>query len=387
MHSVNDHIEPFVLEIPDSELDELRDRLRRSRLPERETVSPSADGTAADWSQGVPLAYLTELARFWATEYDWRRFEAEFNAHAPHRTEIFGLGIVFLHVRSPRHDATPLLLTHGWPSSVVEPLEVADALANPADAGAPAFHVVAPALPGFGPSGRPSTTGWTVDRTADAWAVLMERLGYERFSAAGGDWGGRVTTALGVRHPERVEAIHTFTPYVDVPSEEGDLDERERDGLTEAREFWERGGGYSLEQSTRPQTLAYALSDSPVGQLAWIVEKFRDWTDCGGHPENAVSRTRLLDTVSLYWFTRSAGSSARFYWENFPPERSTPVHVPAAVTVFPREMERLPRSWVERRYRDLRVWSEADRGGHFPMLEVPERYVAELVGAFAAMRS
>ncbi|OZM77994.1 epoxide hydrolase family protein [Pseudonocardia sp. MH-G8] len=384
--AIDDGIEPFALEFPESELRELRDRLRRVRMPERETVSPSADPAAADWRQGVPLAYLIELARSWAEGYDWRRFESEFNAHGPGRTRVFDLDIAFLHVRSPRADARPLVLTHGWPSSVIEPLEVADALANPAEPDAPAFHVVAPALPGFGPSGRPSTTGWSVDRTADAWAILMSRLGYDRFAAAGGDWGGRVATALGVRHPHRVEALHTFTPYVEVPPEEGELTDHELAGLAETRGFWERGGGYSLEQSTKPQTIAYGLSDSPIAQLAWIVEKFQGWTDCGGHPENAVSRERMLDTVTLYWLTGTGGSSARFYWENFPPERSAHVHVPTAVTIFPRDIERLPRSWVERRYRDLRVWSEVDRGGHFPMLEVPERYVAELRSAFAAMQ-
>jgi pimeloyl-ACP methyl ester carboxylesterase len=378
-------VSPYALDVPESDLEDLRDRLARTRLPERETTSASGDLLAADWSQGVPLAYLTELAETWARQYDWRRFEAEFNAHGPAVTRVFDVDIVFLHVRSPRADARPLVLTHGWPSSVIEPLEVADLFADPGDPDLPAFHVVAPALPGFGPSGKPTETGWSVDKTADAWATLMTRLGYDRFVAAGGDWGGRVTTALGVRHPDRVEAIHTFTPYVDVPPTDGELEPQEVADLADARVFWERGGGYSLEQSTRPQTLAYSLTDSPVGQLAWIVEKFRDWTDCDGHPENAISRHRILDTVSLYWLTVSGGSSARFYWENYPPERSSLVDVPTAVTVFPRDIERLPRSWVELRHRDLRVWNRADRGGHFPMLEVPGDYVAEVRASFAAM--
>lgn len=381
----SDAITPFVLNLPESELADLRYRLSDARLPERETTSTSDDAKDADWSQGVPRSYLSELAQHWANQYGWRRFEAEFNAHSPATTRIFDVDIVFLHVRSPRPDARPLVLTHGWPSSVIEPLEVADLLANPVDPALAAFHVIAPALPGFGPSGKPASSGWSVDKTADAWAVLMDRLGYARFLAAGGDWGGRVTTALGIRYSDRVEAIHTFTPYVEVLEVDGELNALERTELIEARAFWARGGGYSLEQSTKPQTLAYGLTDSPVGQLAWIVEKFREWTDCDGHPENAVSRQRILDTVSLYWFTRSAGSSARFYWENFPPERRSLVGVPTAVTVFPRDIERLPRSWVERRHRDLRVWTRADKGGHFPTLEVPQDYVAQVRAAFVAM--
>lgn len=378
-------IKPFVLRIPEIELNDLRERLRKARFPEQETTSSGADLRTADWAQGAPLAYISELADAWSERYDWRQFEAEFNSHGPKVTRIFDVDIVFLHVRSHRSDARPLVLTHGWPSSIIEPLEVARSLANPDDPSLPAFHVIAPALPGFGPSGKPTTSGWSVDRTADAWALLMTRLGYHRFIAAGGDWGGRVTIALGVRQPERVEAIHTFTPYVEAPPEDGDLDAQERADLAEARTFWERGGGYSLEQSTRPQTIAYALNDSPIGQLAWIVEKLRDWTDCRGYPENAISRNRILDTVSLYWLTRSSGSSARFYWENFPPDRTTIVQVPSAVTVFPCDIERLPRAWVKRRFHDLRVWSRADRGGHFPMLEVPADYVAELREAIASL--
>ncbi len=322
--TIDDAIRPFELKVDEARVADLRDRLARARLPERETVSVGDASSDADWSQGVPRAYLTELAEYWATQYDWRRLEDEFNAHDPAVTRIDGVDIVFLHVRSSHADAVPLVLTHGWPSSVIEPLEVARAFAEPDDPEAPAFHVVAPALPGFGPSGKPVETGWSVDRTADAWSVLMSRLGYERFVAAGGDWGGRVTAALAVRHPDRVAAIHSFTPYVEVPPEDDDLDEREAADLAETRAFWQRCGGYSLEQSTRPQTLAYALTDSPIGQLAWIVEKFHEWTDNDGRPEDIVARDRILDTVSLYWFTASAGSSARFYWENFPPDNRAP---------------------------------------------------------------
>lgn len=380
-------IHPFSLRVDDERLTQLRDRLLAARMPERETISPSDDISVADWSQGVPLAYLTDLAEYWATRYDWRRFEAEFNAYGPSVSRIDDVDIVFLHIRSSRSDARPLVITHGWPGSVIEPMEVARALAEPDDSDTPAFHVIAPALPGFGPSGKPATTGWSVDRTADAWAMLMTRLGYDDFVAAGGDWGGRVTAALAVRHPVRVQAIHSYTPYVDIPADHGDLDAQEQADLAEARVFWERGSGYSLEQSTRPQTLAYALTDSPVGQLAWIVEKFYEWTDGDGNLESIVTRDRMLDMVSLYWLTESAGSSARFYWENFPPDNHAAVEVPTAVTIFPREVERLPRSWVARRFSDLRVWNRAERGGHFPMLEVPESYVDEVRNAFRATLS
>lgn len=383
--AADESIEPFSVEVPEKALVDLRERLSRARLPERESVSTSPGTADADWRQGVPLAYLSELADHWATGYDWRRCEAALNAFEQGRTRIFDLGIHFLHVRSPRPDARPLVLTHGWPSSVIEPLEVAEQLANPPRESMPAFHVVAPSLPGFGFSDKPSKTGWSVEKTADAWAVLMSRLSYERFVAAGGDWGGRVATALGVWHPDRVDALHTFTPYVREPDDEGELTEEEKRALAATREFWRTGAGYSLQQSTRPQTLAYGLSDSPVAQLAWIVEKFQGWTDCDGHPENAISRDRILDMVSLYWLTGTAGSSARFYWENHPPTRRELVKVPSAVSIFPGDMERLPRAWVEQRYRDLRYWHEADRGGHFPMLEVPESYVDELRHAFAAM--
>lgn len=383
--TADESIEPFTVKVPEEALVDLRERLSRARLPEREPVSSSSETADADWRQGVPLAYVNELVTYWATGYDWRRFETELNAYEQGHTPIFGLGIHFLHVRSPRPDASPLVLTHGWPSSVIETLEVVERLANPPRESMPAFHVVAPSLPGFGFSDKPSMTGWSVERTADAWATLMTRLGYERFVAAGGDWGGRVTTALGVRHPDRVDALHTFTPYVEEPDDEGELTEEESRALAATREFWRTGGGYSLEQSTRPQTLAYGLNDSPVAQLAWIVEKFHGWTDCDGHPENAISRDRILDMVSLYWLTGTAGSSARFYWENYPPVRRELVEVPSGVSIFPADMERLPRAWVEQRYRDVRYWHEAERGGHFPMLEVPESYVEELRSAFAAM--
>jgi pimeloyl-ACP methyl ester carboxylesterase len=383
--SVRDQVRPLHLEVPEADLEDLRDRLRRTRLPEAETVTgPSG---AVDWSQGPPRSYVVDLVRYWGEGYDWRRLERELNAHGQALTEIDGLDVHFLHVRSPRPDARPIVLSHGWPSSVVEPLAVIDELVDPASPDAPAFHVVAPSLPGFGFSGRPSGPGWTVERTADAWAVLMQRLGYERFFAVGGDWGGRITAALGSRHPQLVAGLHTFTPYVDEPPEgAGRLTELEDRWVADTHRFWRFGGGYSLEQSTRPQTLAYALVDSPVAQLTWILDKFHGWTDHGGSLEAAVSRDRILDTVTLYWLTGTGGSSARFYWENFPPRGNDEVvTVPTGVTIFPADIEKLPRRWVERRFQDLTYWNVAETGGHFPMLEVPSSFVLELQRALGPM--
>ena len=383
--TANDEVRPFHLQVPEAELEHLRRRLRDTRLPEAETVAGTAG--APDWSQGPPVAYVAELIRHWIDDYDWRRLEGELNNHDQALTEIDGLDIHFLHVRSPRPDARPLILTHGWPSSVLEPLTVLDALTHPASPDAPAFHVVAPSLPGFGFSGKPERTGWTVERTADAWAELMQRLGYGRFFAAGGDWGGRVTSALGSRHPKVVAGLHTFTPYVSEPADgAGDLTETEDRWVADTRRFWRFGGGYSLEQSTRPQTIGYALVDSPVAQLTWLLDKFHSWTDHRGSVEDAVSREKILDMVTLYWLTGTGASSARFYWENFPPRGNDEVvTVPAAVTIFPADIEKLPRRWVQQKFRDLRYWNVAEKGGHFPMLEVPGVFASELQRSLGAM--
>jgi epoxide hydrolase len=369
-------VRPFVLSVPDEALDDLRDRLGRTRLPENETVS-GPDGSP-DWSQGPPRSYVVDVLGHWARGYDWRRLEAELNAHGQALCEVDGLDLHLLHVRSPRADARPLVLTHGWPSSVIEPLQVMDALADPPDPELPAFHVVAPSLPGFGFGSKPEATGWDVDRTADAWATLMTRLGHDRFFAAGGDWGGRVTAALARRHPDQVAALHSFTPYVVEPDSPGQLTAEEKRWVAATQEFRRVGGGYSLEQSTRPQTVAYALTDSPVAQLTWLLDKFWAWTDHDADLESAISRDRMLDTVSFYWFSTTGGSSARFYWEDFPPDNSGAVTVPSAATIFPADIEKVPRPWIESRFTDLRYFHKAARGGHFPMLEVPDSYVDEI---------
>jgi pimeloyl-ACP methyl ester carboxylesterase len=374
----------FQIKIPETDLDDLRDRLARTRWPEAAT----ADG----WTQGVPLDYARELCDYWARQYDWRRCEAELNALPQFRTGLDGGGddtveIHLIHARSPHAGALPLLLTHGWPGSIVEFLGVIEALRNPPDP-RDAFHVVVPSLPGYGFSGKPTVSGWGVERIATAWAQLMDRLGYDRYGAQGGDWGSMITSALGTGAPENLVGIHLTMPIAAPPPEgEGTaLTASEQAGLAARKTFQKVGTGYSSEQSTRPQTLGYGLLDSPVGQCTWIVEKFWDWTDCAGHPENVISRDRLLDNVMLYWLPGTGASSARLYWESFKRRRMDEVTVPTGVTLFPQELVRLPRQWIERRYTDLRHWSEPATGGHFASLEQPDVFVDELRTFFRTVR-
>jgi pimeloyl-ACP methyl ester carboxylesterase len=374
----------FRIEIPESRLDDLRDRLSRTRWPE--------PATAPGWTQGVPLDYARELCDHWARTYDWRRCEAELNALPQFRTGLDGGGdddveVQLIHARSPHEGALPLLLTHGWPGSVIEFLDVLDALTNPPDP-RDAFHVVAPSLPGYGFSAKPSVPGWGVERIATAWAQLMDRLGYDRYGAQGGDWGSMITSALGTGAPENLVGIHLTMPLAPPPPEgEGRaLTPGEQEALKARKAFLKAGSGYSSAQSTRPQTLGYGLLDSPVAQCTWIVEKFWDWTDCAGHPENVIRRDRLLDNVMLYWLPGNGASSARLYWESYRNRRMDTVHVPTGVTIFPQELVRLPRHWIERRYTDLRHWSEPEIGGHFPSLEQPEVFVDELRTFFRPLR-
>ncbi|MEQ3554190.1 epoxide hydrolase family protein [Pseudonocardia nematodicida] len=373
----------FRIEIPDAELDDLRDRLARTRWPSPATV----DG----WDQGVPLDYARDLCEYWRTRYDWRRAEAEINAWPQFRTGLDGGGddaveVHVLHARSRHPGATPLLLTHGWPGSLVEFLDVLPALTDPPE-GADAFHVVVPTLPGYGFSGTPTVPGWGIERIAVAWAQLMDRLGYERFAAAGGDWGSVITSALGTAAPEMLVGIHLTMPTAPRPEDDPPLTAQEKADIRFAKEFDRYGGGYSAEQSTRPQTIGYGLADSPAGQCTWIVEKFWDWTDCAGSPENVISRDRLLDNVMQYWLGGAGASSARLYWESFGRRRrSDEVPVPTGVAQFPQEMLKLPRVWLERRYTDLRRFSRFDVGGHFASLEQPDIYVDELREFFRPLR-
>lgn len=382
MNNQSDEVHPFTARASDADLDDLRARLAAVRWPESEPVAAGATGPRR-WSQGVPLTDLTDLVRHWRTTYDWRAFESRLEEIGQFRTVIDGLGIHFLHRRSSRADATPLILTHGWPGSIAEFTHLVHDLADPEDANAPAFHVVAPSLPGFGYSNRPSTPGWGVSKIAAAWVELMRRLGYERFLAHGGDWGGVITTVLGGRFPDQVLGIHSTLAQAPAGLPTEGLTDTERRWVEETRDFW--GGtraAYAKQQAHAPQTIGYSLVDSPVGLLAWILDKFAAWSDTEDSPLERIPRDRILDDVTVYWLTRTGASAARIYAESHGGVNSVDpaltVEVPSAITVYPRDIEKCPRPWARERYRRIVRWREPDEGGHFPSLEVPDQFVNDL---------
>ncbi|HEY0807350.1 MAG TPA: epoxide hydrolase [Pseudonocardiaceae bacterium] len=382
---MSEEITPFHIEIADADLVDLRDRLRRTRWPEPATV--------ADWSQGVPLGYLQEFCRYWAEDYQWRVREQGLNRFPQYRTTIDGLDIHFLHVRSPEPNAFPVVLTHGWPGSVIEFMDVVGPLTDPVahgGAAADAFHLVVPSLPGFGLSDRPTATGWGRERIADAWATLMARLGYDRYGAQGGDWGASVSSQLGARHPEHVAGVHLNLVIIPPDPDQKEFTAEEQAKLAEMnawRATWRRWeSGYSTQQASRPQTLGYGLTDSPVGQCAWILEKFHAWSDCDGDPVAAFGADRILDNISIYWLTATATSSARLYWEGQPGLFNAVVHVPSGASIFPKELGVPYRPWVARSYTDLRYWHELDRGGHFAAFEQPELFAQEVRDFFRLVR-
>jgi epoxide hydrolase len=373
-------VESFRIAVPDDVLIDLRERLHRTRWPEPECVD--------DWSQGMPLAYTRELAAYWADGYDWRTREAALNRFDQFVTEIDGLDIHFIHQRSPHTDAFPLIITHGWPGSIVEFHKVIEPLTDPTAHGGraqDAFHVVCPSLPGYGFSGKPTATGWGVGKVADAWETLMTRLGYDRYGAQGGDWGAAVTTAMGVKRGHCV-GIHINMPLALPPAGMGSPTPEEQEAL-EARERYAKwDSGYMKQQSTRPQTLGYGLVDSPVGQMAWIVEKFWSWMDCDGHPENVLTRDELLDNVMMYWATASAASSARMYWESINSfGEFSRVELPTGIAAFPKEIVRSPRHWCEANF-NITHWTAMPRGGHFAAFEQPELFVDDVRTFFATVR-
>ncbi len=374
---MTDEIRDFTIAIDDSALDDLHRRLAHARFPEKETVE--------DWSQGIPLAYVRELADYWRDEYDWRRCEAALNAYPNHLIAIDSVDIHFLHIRSSHEDAKPLILTHGWPGSVIEFIDVIEPLTNPPD-GEQAFHLVIPSLPGYGFSGKPIETGWTVQKIAEVWHELMTALGYDAWFAQGGDWGAMVTTMIGARAKGGVKGIHVNMTVATPPKEVMEHPTEEEQGaLARLAQYRQTGAGYSTQQASKPQTIGYALADSPVGQMAWIVEKFQEWSDCEGHPEPEFSKDHLLDNVMIYWLNNAGASSARLYWHSFrQPDMST-VEIPTGISSFPREIMRASRRWAETRYKNIVYWGEPERGGHFAAMERPGLFVDELRACFNSM--
>jgi len=388
MPRLTSDVQAFEAHATDAELDDLRARLAAARLPEAETVYRAAPDPRR-WDQGVPLADLVEVVNYWRTGYNWRSFEERLNRLGQFRTTIDDLGIHFLHRRSARADATPLILTHGWPGSIAEFIDVVDELADPKDADAPAFHVVVPSLPGFGYSDKPVTPGWGIEKIAATWVELMGRLGYSKFAAHGGDWGGVITTILGGRFPAHVLGIHTVLAQAPPGLTTDGLTTAERKWAEETRDFWLHHAAYAKQQATRPQTIGYSLVDSPVGLLAWILDKFAEWSDTEDSPFETISRDRVLDDVTLYWLTRTGASSARIYYESHGGVNSLDpelrVDVPAAISIYPRDIEKCPRAWAQERYRQIVRWTTPETGGHFPSLEVPEYFVKDLQEGLAAV--
>ena len=368
-------ITPFTLSIAQTELEDLYHRIDMTRWPE--------DATVDDWSQGVPLGAMRELVDYWRHDYDWRPCERRLNELGQYKTTIDGVEIHFLHARSPYEDALPLVLTHGWPGSVREFLDLVPRLTHPEDHGgsaADAFHVVVPSLPGYGFSGKPTEAGWGVGRIGAAWAELMGRLGYERWVAQGGDWGGIVTCAIGVLAPDGCAAIHTNMPFAPPPDNvlTAPTDE-DLQAMARGKDYQDNGSGYSKQQSTKPQTVGYSLVDSPVGLAAWIFEKMHAWTDNAGSPFDALSRDAILDNIMIYWLSETGASSARLYWESYGGAMATvTIGVPVGVSQFPEEIVPTPRTWFEKVAPQITYWNKAEKGGHFAAWEQPDLFAREL---------
>jgi epoxide hydrolase len=382
---------PFLIDIPQADIDDLRRRLADTRWP--------ADAPEPGWARGVPVSYLKELAAYWRTEFDWRAAEARLNQYPQFLTEVDDTTVHLLHIRSPEPAALPLVLTHGWPGSFVEFLDMIGPLTDPRAHGgnpADAFHLIIPSIPGFGFSTPLADTGWNAGRVARAWATLMAELGYERYGVQGGDAGSVISIELGRHAPDHVVGVHvnmllTF-PSGD-PAEFAALSEADQVRLAKLAHFDSDLSGYMKLQSTRPQTLAYGLTDSPAGQLAWIVEKFREWTDSAKVPEDAVDRDTMLTNISIYWFTATAGTSAQHYYEGAADLRPAtegaqppPITVPVGVAVFPQDMLLPIRPFADRDIPVITQWTEHDRGGHFAALEQPGLLVDDVRAFFRTLR-
>ena len=381
-------VRPFQIQVDSAVLADLQSRLRSTRWPDAELVG--------DWSQGAPLAWVQSICRYWAEGYDWPLRQALLNQFAQFKTQIDGLDLHFIHQRSPHPGAMPLLITHGWPGSVVEFQKIIAPLTDPTAFGGraeDAFHVVCPSLPGFGFSDKPRETGWGLDRIARAWARLMQRLGYARYAAQGGDWGSAVTRAVGAHDAAHCAGIHITLAMGVAPRCAEPPSAEDVRALQDIKHYQAWDNGYSRQQATRPQTLAYGLTDSPSGQAAWILEKFWAWTDCGhppdgsgGDPLNILGRDELLDNVMLYWVTASAASSARLYWESFGKGGLPKVSVPTGVAVFPREIITPVRRWMEADFSAIHHWTVMPRGGHFAAIEQPALLIDDLRLCFRSLR-
>lgn len=375
-------VTPFKVHVPQAALDDLKRRLDSTRWPDKEPVT--------DWSQGVPLAKAKALVDYWRNRYGWRSVEQTLNRLPQFRTRIDGLGIHFIHVRSKHENALPVILTHGWPGSILEFLQVIGPLVDPMAHGGKAhdaFHVVIPSLPGFGFSDKPTEPGWRLPRIAAAWAVLMARLGYSRYVAQGGDWGAGVTSWMAKQRPSGLAAIHLNLPvlFPPPPPPPGGYTAAEQQALEQLGRFASDASGYASIQGTRPQTLGYGLADSPVGQAMWIYEKLQGWSDNKGG--EAISTDHMLDDITLYWLTDTAASSARLYYESFAKDFvRMPLELPVAVSVFKGDFFTPPKAWADQTYSKLIYWNEVSKGGHFAALEQPELFIAELCKGFAQVR-
>jgi len=388
-------LRPLHVNIPEETLVDLRRRIAATRWPEKETI--------ADDTQGVQLATIQKLARYWATEHDWRKVEARINSYPNFVTEIDGLDIHFIHVRSKHENALPLIVTHGWPGSIIEQLKIVEPLTNPTAHGgsaADAFHLVIPSMPGYGFSGKPTTTGWGVERIARAWATLMERLGYQRYIAQGGDWGALVVDQMGVQAPQGLIGIHTnmagaIPPEIDAAAFAGaapppGLDEEEKYSFDHVSFFYKHGLGYALEMGNRPQTL-YGIQDSPIGLAAWILDHdiwtYRQIARVFDGVAEGLTREDIVDNITLYWLTNTAVSSARLYWENklpfFAPKG---VKIPVAVSAFPEEICPATQKWAEKAYPKLIYFKRHPKGAHFAAWEQPQAIVEDLRAGFRSLR-
>ncbi|MBO1909607.1 alpha/beta fold hydrolase [Microvirga sp. 3-52] len=390
-------IRPFRIQVPEEALVDLRKRIAATRWPDRETVT--------DRTQGVQLAKLKPLVDYWGTSYNWRKIEAKLNALPQFITEIDGLDIQFAHIRSPHEGAMPLLMTHGWPGSIVELLKVIDPLTNPTAHGGTAedaFHLVLPTMPGYGFSGRPKATGWNPAHMAGAFHELVRRLGYTRYVSQGGDWGAIISQLLAVQAPEGLIGIHVNMPGTVPPDilrrlrnfdpAPAELSDRETAAYERLLHFYRDGFGYAAMMNQSPQTIGYALADSPVAMAAYYYDKFAEWTDSNGAPEKVLTYDEMLDAISLYWLTNTGTSSSRSYWEGAqagggPFNAFSIPTLPVAVTVYPSEIYSAPRSWGERSFGNLIYWNEVDRGGHFAAWEQPALFTDELRKAFRPLRS